>query len=199
MMFGIKNTADSIGRVSVVECLFLLIMLIGYFFFLIFKPDFFGEFTKSFKTKLMAKFYNAIIVERIVVGSGLVLLISVKKEGLLPLIIFLLIGAFIGVKQPYKEGHHNWRQVANMAIAIVISAIFLAYSSYDTQMQNHSKTAAILPILVLILLLICVIYNGAAIVYSIYKMLKKEKGDDGKIDRMEEMYLDEMKRANNLM
>jgi hypothetical protein len=38
LMYGINKTSDMIGTVSLVECAILLIMLIGYFVFLILKP-----------------------------------------------------------------------------------------------------------------------------------------------------------------
>lgn len=38
VMFGMKNTVDLIGKVSLVECSLLLLSLVVYFFFLIFKP-----------------------------------------------------------------------------------------------------------------------------------------------------------------
>jgi hypothetical protein len=53
--------------------------MIGYFIFLIFKPDFFGEFTEEFKKdKLSSKYYNMMIVERLIVGNGLIFLLSIK-------------------------------------------------------------------------------------------------------------------------
>lgn len=44
-MYGLKKTGDLIGIASVVQCAILLLTMIGYFVFLILKPDFFGEFT----------------------------------------------------------------------------------------------------------------------------------------------------------
>ena len=68
-----------IGLVSIIECAVLLVMMIGYFVFLIFKPDFFGEFTEEFKKdKFSSKYYNFIIVERLIVGNGLIFLLSIK-------------------------------------------------------------------------------------------------------------------------
>jgi hypothetical protein len=54
-------------------------MIICYFIFLILKPDFFGEFTEEFKKdKLSSKYYNMMIVERLIVGNGLIFLLSIK-------------------------------------------------------------------------------------------------------------------------
>ena len=65
-----KKTDDLIGIVSLAECAVLLLMLVGYSVFLILKPEFFGEFTDSFKKDtLSSKQYNIVIVERVIVGS----------------------------------------------------------------------------------------------------------------------------------
>lgn len=42
IMYGIKSNADFIGKVSLAECSILLTALIGYFIFLLVKPEFFG-------------------------------------------------------------------------------------------------------------------------------------------------------------
>lgn len=44
-MFGLKKTDDFIGGVSVAESILLLLLFVGYFVFLLLKPNFFGEFT----------------------------------------------------------------------------------------------------------------------------------------------------------
>jgi hypothetical protein len=44
-MYGRNKTSDMIGLASLIECAVLLLMLIGYFIFLLLKPEFFGEFT----------------------------------------------------------------------------------------------------------------------------------------------------------
>jgi hypothetical protein len=42
VMYGTKKTDDMIGGVSIVECAILLLMMVGYFVFLVLKPEFFG-------------------------------------------------------------------------------------------------------------------------------------------------------------
>lgn len=42
------------------------------------------------------------MVERLLVGSGLVLLLSVKVEAIVPLAIFALTGTYILLRKPYK-------------------------------------------------------------------------------------------------
>ena len=45
LVYGIKNNSDLIGKVSIIECVVLLSLMVGYFVFLFLKPEFFGEFT----------------------------------------------------------------------------------------------------------------------------------------------------------
>ena len=108
------------------------------------------------------------------VGSGLVFLLSVKVEAALPIAIFVATGIFVAVKRPYKENYHNNRVIANMTIAITVEGIYMGYRMIDPAKQGSSKIFFYLPFIVCGLLLICVIYNSAAIVYSIYKMIKNK-------------------------
>jgi hypothetical protein len=72
------------------------------------------------------------MLERVVVGVGLVFLAKFNAECVLPIIIFASIGVFIIVKRPYKQKLHNFRQISNMAIAMIIEIIYLAYSQTDS-------------------------------------------------------------------
>jgi hypothetical protein len=60
------------------------------------------------------------LIERLITGSGLILLLSNRREGFLPIGIFSLLGLFIGIKKPYRKAYHNYRQILNMLIAISI-------------------------------------------------------------------------------
>jgi hypothetical protein len=42
------------------------------------------------------------MVERLLVGVGMVLLLKFNVKGVLPMPIFVIIGIFIAVKKPYK-------------------------------------------------------------------------------------------------
>lgn len=100
--YGIKNTSDLIGKLSLAECTILLIIILGYFFFLLFKPEYFGEYTESFKKdKICSKYYNFMLIERILVGSLLIFMLPVAVEGIIPTAIFLICGIFVFVKKPY--------------------------------------------------------------------------------------------------
>jgi hypothetical protein len=44
--YGGKNTADLIGKISIFECIFLLLLMAGYSVFISFKPEYFGEYVK---------------------------------------------------------------------------------------------------------------------------------------------------------
>ena len=59
LMYGMKNNSDLIGKVSLAECAVLLSLMVGYFVFLLLKPEFFGEFTDEFKKdRVSSKYYN---------------------------------------------------------------------------------------------------------------------------------------------
>jgi hypothetical protein len=111
----------------------------------------------------------------LLVGSGLVFLLAVKVEVALPIAIFLITGIFVAVKKPYKENYHNHRVMCNMTIAITVEGIYLAYKMVDPAVISESKIFSYLPFIVCGLLLICVIYNGAAIIYGIYKIVNKSR------------------------
>jgi hypothetical protein len=72
------------------------------------------------------------MLERVVVGAGLVFLVKANAECVLPLIIFASIGMFIIVKQPYKQKFNNFRQISNMAIAMIVEIIYIAYAQADS-------------------------------------------------------------------
>jgi hypothetical protein len=101
-------------------------------------------------------------------------LLAVKVEVALPIAIFLMTGIFVAVKKPYKENYHNHRVMYNMTIAITVEGIYLAYKMVDPAAISESKIFFYLPFIVCGLLLICVIYNGAAIIYGIYKIFKNQ-------------------------
>jgi hypothetical protein len=42
------------------------------------------------------------LIERLITGGGLILLLSNKREGLLPIAVFSILGLFIGMKKPYR-------------------------------------------------------------------------------------------------
>ena len=62
----------------------------------------------------------------------------------------------------------------NMTIAITVEGIYLAYKMVDPAVISESKIFSYLPFIICGLLLICVIYNGAAIIYGVYKKFKNQ-------------------------
>ena len=97
---------------------------------------------------------------------------SVKVVAALPIAVFLLTGIFVAVKRPYRERYHNNRAIANMTIAMIVEGIYMAYRMTDSAQQESSKIFFYLPFIICGLLLICVIYNSAAIAYGIYQTIK---------------------------
>jgi hypothetical protein len=107
LMYGIKNSSDLIGKVSLAECALLLSLMVGYFVFLLLKPEFFGEFTDEFKKdRVSSKYYNFMLFERVLVGSCLVFMLAANIGAVVPLAVFMLTGIFIAVRKPYRENYH---------------------------------------------------------------------------------------------
>lgn len=128
IMYGVKNTTDMVGKISLIECSILLVMIIGYFVFLLLKPEYFGEYTESFKKdKLSSKYYNFMLIERVLLGACLVVMLPIAMEGAVPSGVFLLTGVFVIVKKPYQKNYHNCRVVANMSISLIVEVIYLIY------------------------------------------------------------------------
>jgi hypothetical protein len=96
------------------------------------------------------------MIERIVVGIGLVMLLSTKLAGIIPIVVFVLIGTYIVVKHPYKAKYNNIRQVANMTIATAVECVYLAYQFTDAYARNKIPIFFYLPLIVCILLVCCV-------------------------------------------
>jgi uncharacterized membrane protein YjfL (UPF0719 family) len=103
------------------------------------------------------------------VGIGLVLLLSANVGAVLPMVIFFAVAALITVKHPYREKCHNNRQIANMSIIVAVECIYLAF---QFNIQNTSPIFLYLPLAVCCLLIICVAYNGVAIVYGTSQFIR---------------------------
>jgi dipeptide/tripeptide permease len=181
LMYGMKNNSDLIGKASLAECAVLLSLMVGYFVFLLLKPEFFGEFTDEFKKdRLSSKYYNYMLFERLLVGSCLVFMLAANIGAVVPLAVLILTGIFIAVRKPYRENYHSYRAAANMAIAAIVMGVYLFYALTAAENRN-SGIFLYLPLIVCGLLVVCVIYNAGAIIYGIYKMCKT-KSDNNKLD-----------------
>lgn len=60
-----------------------------------------------------------------------------------------------------------------MAISTVVEVVYLVYKITSPD-QRNKPIFMYLPLIVCILLLVCVLYNSAAIAYSIYKYFRNE-------------------------
>jgi phosphotransferase system glucose/maltose/N-acetylglucosamine-specific IIC component len=104
------------------------------------------------------------------VGIALIALEKIAVGAILPILVFVAIGVFIGVKSPYKKSMDNIRQISNMVITILILAIYLVYKTTGKSSTNNFYL--FLPAIICLLLIACVCYNGAAIIHRLYKLLK---------------------------
>lgn len=118
------------------------------------------------------------MIEKIIVGVGLVVMMKTNVGAVFPLAFALLSGAFIVFKLPYLRKYNNVRQISNMIIVLVIMGIYLAYGLTDSKTKNSSNIFFYLPLIVCALLILCVLYNGAAICYNIYNLFKNLKYGD---------------------
>lgn len=69
---------------------------------------------------------------------------------------------------------HNIRFAINMVITISIMAAYLLYNISSTE-QKSSNIYLYLPLIIIVLLLICVIYNSIFIIVSLVKAIREKK------------------------
>ena len=120
------------------------------------------------------------LFERILVGTCLVLMLTTKIGAFIPLTIFFLTGIYITARKPYRENYHNYRAAANMTIAALVEGMYLCYGMAYPEYRNGGIFLYI-PLVICIMLILCVIYNVAAIIYSIYKMHNRIKSQNAKL------------------
>ena len=113
------------------------------------------------------KWYNILMVERILVGSCLVFLLLVEFSPAVTIGVFLLLGVFAVVRKPYLELRHNVRFACNTLICIAIQGIYLGYKKASFHDQNKQPLWLMMPVVVCVLLILCIIYNAAALVHDI--------------------------------
>lgn len=198
IVYGTKNMGNFIGMLSVAECTILLLLYLVYFILLAKFPRYFGEFVYYFRKKRATqqeddkagfctvvnwKWYNILMVERIVVGLSLVFLLSVEVSPVVPIVVFLLLGAYAILRRPYLKTMHNVRFACNMLICIVILGIYLGYKKASFIDEHKSTVWLIMPIVVCILLIICLIYNVAIL---IYELVMKKRISQGKVELKEQ-------------
>ena len=121
------------------------------------------------------KWYNILMVERILFGTCLVFLLSFELSPLVTIAVFLLLGAYTVIRRPYLKTMHNVRFVCNMLICVVIQAIYLSYKKASFNDQNKQSVWLVMPIIVCILLIICIIYNVAILIYELFMKYKKQQ------------------------
>ena len=153
--------------------------MVAYFVFLLVFPTYFGEFIKKFKTdKISSRCFNIMLVERFVVGSCLVFMLSVSLEIILPLAVYVLLLIFVIVKQPYDRPYNNKRNIMNGVIILIIGGIYLYFSVASDTEIHKSAVGFYLPLVICILLLLCVIMNSIFIVYEIIRKCRTKRKEE---------------------
>jgi hypothetical protein len=135
------------------------------------------------------------MLERLCVGMGLVLLLKVNAEAVIPMVVLVAVATFVALKRPYKKQYHNVRQIANMGIAIIVECVYLAFKLTDNGVHNTSQLFFYLPLIICGLLVVCVGYKGAAIGYSIFKLIKSVKGDPSSTEKEEMKFLEQQRKG----
>lgn len=173
LKYGVNNKIGLWGLGSIVLSLLFVGLFIFYLVFYLLKPEFFGEYTNSFKTDCFSsKFYVIPMLERAIVGCTLVLLLSIPFEAAAAIVVFLVMGIVVLVRSPYSQKYNNRRVILNMVICLCVESIYIWYRTASVKAKHSSSIAFYLPVLVVVLLILCVIYNSAAIVYQIYRNLQ---------------------------
>ena len=112
------------------------------------------------------------MIERVIVGILLVAMLDVNVEAGIPLALFFGLGIFLIVKRPYKNNYNNVRAITNMTISVVVMAVYLAYRMAPTSVKNKSEIFFYLPLIICVLLMVCVLYNSAVLIYTIVTFFK---------------------------
>lgn len=191
VVYGTKNAAGFLGLFSIVECCLMLLLYIVYFGLIIKFPEHFGEFVLAFRKKeslkegqdnsggvitaINWKWYNILMIEHLVVGAALIFLLSVEISPLVTIGVFLMLGIHVVIRRPYLKTMHNVRFAANMLVCIGIQAIYLVYKKASLKDQNKQSLWLVMPIIVCILLLLCVLYNVAVLIYELCLKLKQQE------------------------
>ena len=122
------------------------------------------------------------MIERIAVGSGLVLLMDIELSALLAISVFFVLGLYVLFCRPYLKKMHNIRFICNMLICIAIQIIYLLYRKSSLQDQHTQPIWFLMPIVVCGLLIICLIYNVVILIYELCLRFVENKNKE-KIDK----------------
>ena len=79
-----------------------------------------------------------------------------------------MLGVYSILRRPYLKTMHNVRFACNMLICIVIQGIYLGYKKASINDQNKQSLWLIMPIVVCVLLIVCVIYNVAFLIFELF-------------------------------
>jgi hypothetical protein len=125
---GIVSVSSLIGEI------FLLGVGVLYFVLLQKKPGMFGEFKRKFlKDYVWEKYYNFLMVERLVVSLCLVLVPNIYAQLGIPALLFVFEIVIIVVYKPYT-GRLEWlRPALNQSITILILGIYMASGMLPAQ------------------------------------------------------------------
>ena len=117
------------------------------------------------------------MIERILVGSSLVFLLSLELSPLITVGLFLILATLTIIARPYLMMRHNVRFACNMLICIIIQGIYYGYKKATVNDQNKQLIWLAMPMMICILLMICIIYNVFVLIYDICKKTNDSKSE----------------------
>ena len=109
------------------------------------------------------------MIERILVGSCLVLLLSMELSPLVAMGLFLILVILTIIVRPYLRMRHNVRFACNMLVCIIIEGIYYGYKKATVNDRNKQLIWLAMPMIICILLLICIVYNVFTLIYDFCK------------------------------
>ena len=92
-------------------------------------------------------------------------MVEMKYLLIAPMTFFVLDFVLLLVFKPYFNKHHNYRQIFNSAVGILVMSIYIFMSNASLEFSLSSTKPMILSMVVLGLLLLVIIVNLVAIIY----------------------------------
>lgn len=116
-----------------------------------------------------------LLCERCLIGFVIVATVKQKYSLISVIALTTIFGILTVIMRPYAKNSHNVRFLCNMIITAIVMGIYLFYNISTTHEKGTTKIFLYLPLIICLLLLVCVAYNGASIVHSLYKCIRDKK------------------------
>lgn len=139
------------------------------------KPTHFGDFKTAFKSdNLSQSHYYLLIGSRFILSILLVVTNTTTASGFICSLIPLIGIVYLGIRRPYLQNYNNFRAIFNSSCEFVILAIYGYYRCFVSYKDSYTGVNAFLPYVVVVLLLLAIIANIAAMVKLVLDKRKKK-------------------------